>query len=70
LGSWTKANINEYLAVILNDEVKSTAFVRGQIIDQGEIAGNFTKQAAEDIALILRSGALPRMRIVEERVDK
>lgn len=59
LGKWTGANINEYLAVVLNDEVKSVAFIKSQIFDQGEINGNFTKQSAEDLALILNSGSLP-----------
>jgi preprotein translocase subunit SecD len=43
----------------LNDEVKSIAFIKSQIFDQGEISGRFTKQSADDLALTLRSGALP-----------
>jgi preprotein translocase subunit SecD len=58
-GKWTGANINEYMAVVLNDEVKSVAFIKSQIFDSGEISGRFTKQSAEDLALTLRSGALP-----------
>ncbi|MEO7969822.1 MAG: protein translocase subunit SecD [bacterium] len=58
-GSWTGANINEYMGVVLNDEVKSIAFIKSQINDQGEISGRFTKQSADDLALTLRSGALP-----------
>jgi preprotein translocase subunit SecD len=58
-GTWTGANINEYMGVVLNDEVKSIAFIKSQINDQGEISGRFTKQSAEDLALTLRSGALP-----------
>jgi len=58
-GNWTAANINEYLAVVLNDEVKSTAFIKSQIFDSGEISGRFNKQSAEDLALVLRSGGLP-----------
>ena len=70
-GAWTGANINEYLGVVLNDEVKSIAFIKSQIDDQGEISGRFTKQSAEDLALVLRAGALPvPVRFVEERVDK
>jgi preprotein translocase subunit SecD len=63
---WTSKNINEYLAVILNGEVKSVAYIKSRISDSGEIAGKFSKQAAEDMALILRSGALPKLKIVEE----
>ena len=58
-GSWTGANINEYMGVVLNDEVKSVAYIKSQINDQGEISGRFTKQSADDLALTLRSGALP-----------
>jgi preprotein translocase subunit SecD len=56
---WTGANINEYMGVVLNDEVKSAPYIKGQIYDQGEITGRFTQQSAEDLALTLRSGALP-----------
>jgi preprotein translocase subunit SecD len=58
-GAWTGANINEYMGVVLNDEVKSIAYIKSQISDSGEISGKFTKQSAEDLALTLRSGALP-----------
>lgn len=58
-GTWTGANINEYMGVVLNDEVKSIAYIKSQIHDQGEISGRFTKQSADDLALTLRSGALP-----------
>jgi preprotein translocase subunit SecD len=58
-GTWTGANINEYMGVVLNDEVKSIAYIKSQIFDSGEISGRFTKQSAEDLALTLRSGALP-----------
>jgi preprotein translocase subunit SecD len=66
--AWTGANINEYLGVVLNDEVKSVAFIKSQISDSGEIAGRFTKQAAEDLALTLRSGAMPAaLRVISEQ---
>jgi preprotein translocase subunit SecD len=58
-GTWTGANVNEYMGVVLNNEVKSIAFIKSQIFDQGEITGNFTKEQGEDLALTLRSGALP-----------
>jgi preprotein translocase subunit SecD len=58
-GTWTGANVNEYMGVVLNDEVKSVAFIKSQIFDQGEITGRFSKQSADDLALTLRSGALP-----------
>jgi preprotein translocase subunit SecD len=58
-GDWTGKNINQYMAVVLNDEVKSAAYIKSQIFDQGEISGKFSKQSAEDLALTLKSGALP-----------
>lgn len=58
-GDWTGKNTNNYMAVVLNDEVKSVAFIRSQIFDSGEISGRFTKATADDLALTLKSGALP-----------
>ncbi|HEX8707736.1 MAG TPA: hypothetical protein VF723_05700, partial [Pyrinomonadaceae bacterium] len=58
-GAWTGANINEYMGVVLNGRVKSIAYIKSQITDSGEISGRFTKQSADDLALTLRSGALP-----------
>lgn len=65
-GAWTGANLNNYMAVVLNDEVKSAAFIKSQIFDQGEISGRFSKTTAEDLALTLRSGALPAKLIYQE----
>src|SRR6266498_5373439 len=68
IGAWTGANINQYMGVVLNDEVKSIAYIKSQIFDQGEISGRFTKESAEDLALTLRSGALPApIEYLEER---
>ena len=58
-GRWTGSNINQYMGVVLNDELKSIAYIKSQITDSGEISGRFTKQSAGDLALTLRSGALP-----------
>lgn len=58
-GDWTGKNIGNYMAVVLNDEVKSAAYIKSQIFDSGEITGRFTKTAADDLALTLKSGALP-----------
>src|ERR1044072_3084510 len=57
VGAWTGSHINEYMGVVLNDEVKSVAFIKSQIYDQGQIEGRFTQKSAEDLALTLRSGA-------------
>ena len=70
-GAWTAANINEYLGIVLNSEVKSIAFIKSQINDQGEISGRFSKQSAEDLALVLRVGALPApVKLISETTDK
>ncbi len=67
-GAWTGSHINEYMGVVLNGEVKSIAFIRSQIFDSGQITGRFTQQSAEDLALTLRSGALPApIEYLEER---
>ena len=67
-GDWTGKNIGNYMAVVLNGEVKSAAYIKSQIFDQGEISGRFGKATAEDLALTLRSGALPaKIEYQEER---
>ncbi len=67
-GTWTGANVGNYLAVVLDNEIKSVAVVKSRIDDSGRIEGNFTQQQAEDLGLTLRSGALPAKVIyLEER---
>src|SRR4029078_5237152 len=67
-GAWTGAHVNEYMGVVLHGEVKSIAYIRSQIFDSGQINGRFTKQSSEDLALTLRSGALPApIEYLEER---
>ena len=56
---WTSKNIGNLLAIVLNDEIKSAPSINGAIRDRGQITGSFTKDQAEDLALTLRSGALP-----------
>ena len=67
-GEWTAANINQYLAVALNREVKSIPYIKSQIRDSGQITGSYTKASAEDLALTLRSGSLPApIKLLEEK---
>lgn len=67
-GQWTEKNIGNLLAIVLNDQIKSAPSIRSRISDSGEISGNFTKQEAEDLGLVLRSGALPaKVVYLEER---
>ncbi len=58
-GTWTAANVGNYMGVVLDDQVKSVATIQSQITDSGRITGSFTKAQAEDLGLTLRSGALP-----------
>jgi preprotein translocase subunit SecD len=55
----TSENINRRLAIVLDHTVVSAPNIEGRIADQGQISGSFTMQEAEDLALKLRSGALP-----------
>ncbi|HEU4510611.1 MAG TPA: protein translocase subunit SecD [Pyrinomonadaceae bacterium] len=67
-GAWTGSHINSYMGVVLNGKVESIAYIKSQIYDQGQITGRFTKEQAEDLALTLRSGALPApIEYLEER---
>ncbi len=65
----TKSNIGKRLAIVLDDNVISAPQIREAITGgSGIISGNFTFQEATDLALLLRSGALPTpLNIVEER---
>lgn len=58
-GPWTTSHINKNMGVVLNNEVKSIAYIKGAIYDEGQITGSFTEESANDLALTLRSGALP-----------
>jgi preprotein translocase subunit SecD len=55
----TSENINRRLAIVLDRSVVSAPNIEGRIADEGQISGTFTMQEAEDLALKLRSGALP-----------
>ena len=67
-GDWTGKNVGNYMAVILNNEAKSVAYIQSQIFDSGQINGSFTRQQAEDLSLTLKSGSLPtKVEYLEER---
>ena len=64
----TSKNINQPLAVILDDEVIQVAVVRSAIRNQGRISGNFKSEEATSLAKLLKSGAFKaRVKFVEER---
>ena len=67
-GQITQDNIGRQLAIILDNEVYSAPRIDGRITTDGQITGAFTQQEVSDLALTLRSGALPAsMDYLEER---
>ncbi len=58
-GEVTSKNIGKGLAIVLDNRVVSAPTIQSQITDSGEITGSFTPQQTSDLALMLRSGALP-----------
>ncbi len=55
----TGENVGRYLAIVLDNQVRSAPRIDGRISDNGQITGRFTQQEAQDLSLVLRSGALP-----------
>ena len=68
-GKATSTGVGKRLAIVLDGKIISAPSVQEPIIGgNGQISGNFTFQSATDLALLLRSGALPApLNIIEER---
>ncbi|MDA0305382.1 MAG: protein translocase subunit SecD [Proteobacteria bacterium] len=68
-GSATSKNVGRLFAIILDGKVISAPVIREPILGgSGQISGSFTVQTAQDLALLLRAGALPApLTILEER---
>ncbi len=67
-GDATGQNIGRNLAIILDDRVQTAPQIQSRITDEGRISGTFTQQEVADLALLLRSGALPAsLTYLEER---
>ncbi|MBI4461195.1 MAG: protein translocase subunit SecD [Acidobacteria bacterium] len=67
-GDFTERNVGNSLAVELDGRIQSVAVIQSKITDRGRITGRFSQQRANDLALVLRAGALPAsMRYLEER---
>ena len=68
-GKATSTGIGKQLAIVLDGKIISAPVIRDTIASgSGQISGGFTFQSATDLALLLRSGALPApMNIIEER---
>ena len=68
-GKATSTGIGKQLAIVLGGKIISAPVIRDTIASgAGQISGGFTFQSATDLALLLRSGALPApLNIIEER---
>jgi preprotein translocase subunit SecD len=69
-GPFTEAQaaIGGRMAVVLDRQVYEAATIKGRIEDSGRITGGFSQQSAQDLALVLRAGALPAsIKYLEER---
>ena len=65
----TTEHVNERFAIVLDDKVLSAPTIREPIPGgRGQISGGFSLQEAKDLAVLLRSGALPApLEVIEER---
>jgi preprotein translocase subunit SecD len=65
----TTDNVGQPFAIVLDNEVISAPVIREPITaGSGQISGNFTVQSANDLAILLRAGALPApLTVIEER---
>ncbi|MCC0027105.1 MAG: protein translocase subunit SecDF [Zhengella sp.] len=68
-GQATQQNVGRLFAIILDGRVISAPVIREPILGgSGQISGSFTAQSANDLAVLLRAGALPAtLTIIEER---
>ena len=65
----TRANVGKPFAIVLDGKIISAPVIREPITGgQGQISGRFTAQSANELAVLLRAGALPApLTVVEER---
>ena len=68
-GRVTQDNVGLPFAIILDNKVISAPVIREPILGgTGQISGNFSVQEANDLSVLLRSGALPaKLTVIEER---
>ncbi len=68
-GAFTQANVGRPFAIVLDDKVLSAPVIREAILGgSGQISGSYTTETANNLAIQLRSGALPaKLTVVEER---
>ena len=67
---YTTENVGRPFAIVLDEVVLSVPVIREPILGgSGQVSGNFTVEAAKQLAVQLRAGALPaKLAVVEERV--
>jgi len=67
---YTAENVGRPFAIVLDDVVLSSPVIREPILGgSGQVSGNFTVEAANQLVVQLRAGALPaKLAVVEERV--
>ena len=58
-GDFTRKNVGKLMAIVLDDQIKSVATIQSALYGGGQITGNFTPEEASQLALVLKSGALP-----------
>ena len=58
-GPFTEQNIGKQLGIVLEHKLQTAPTINGRIDDTGVIEGQFGEQEANDLGLVLRSGALP-----------
>ncbi len=65
----SRANVGRPFAIVLDDKVISAPVINEPIIGgRGQISGSFTAASANELAILLRAGALPApLTVVEER---
>jgi preprotein translocase subunit SecD len=56
---FTGNNVGRYLAIVLDGKVRTAPVIEERIPGNGQIRGDYSIEEAEDLALVLRSGALP-----------
>jgi preprotein translocase subunit SecD len=68
-GAVTQRNVKKPFAIVLDNKVISAPVIQEPILGgSGQISGNFTTESARELALLLRTGALPvPLTVVEER---
>ena len=66
----TQENVGRPFAIVLDDKVISAPVIREPILGgSGQISGNFTVESANNLAILLRAGALPaKLTVIEQRV--